>query len=150
MKKTRYALVITGALAAAACHDAGPGLGLDVAAAPASVRMTEAVAVTTTVVNLSSRVISVPAANTCGLRPFDVFDALGRQVEFPGVVCLLVLRPPVELQPGETIEYDRTWTPASTSIDGQPAGTGRYRVVGKFLHNEEVSVRSHAEVEVVP
>ena len=148
-----FALASAAALMTfSACATPEPELALDIEAAPRSVRATEAVTLSATLVNVSSTVQSVsnPATAPCSGYPFAVVDSRGRRVRLRTGLCLAVVFPPLELQPGESAEYSLAWTPAATSLENSttPLGPGRYRVIGDVRTN--VLVRSNAEVVVVP
>lgn len=143
---------VAALMANSACNGPEPKLALDIAATPQSVRATESVTLSATLVNVSSDVQSVvnPDDAACSGYPFAVVDSRGRRVQLRTMICAAVAYPPLELQPGESAEYSRTWTPASTSLENSTAslGPGRYRVIGDVRTN--VLVRSNAEVVVIP
>lgn len=121
-------LRISIACVVAACDSTDPArVSVATSANPNPVRASEMTTVSVSMINLSSRAIQVPAPDHCGYA-FSIVDANERRAELEPMTCLLVLRPPIELGPGETVSYARAWIPSSATIDGEPLSPGEYMI----------------------
>ena len=111
-------------------------------ATPNPVGLAESTEITVTVVNLTDHSISMRSPNDLCVHAFAIVDGNGRAADLAQRPCLAVVVPPIELAPGESVEYVEDWTPSSATLNHQPLPTGGYQVRPANLG--EVSIRQGA------
>lgn len=121
-------LLISAALMVAGCGTTDPiTVAVSTSATPSPVKASETTTVTVSMTNLSARTVQVPSPEQCGYF-FSIVDMNGRRAELKPEGCILLLRPPVDLSPGETVTYTRPWVPSTATIDGESLPPGDYTI----------------------
>ena len=108
-------------------------------ATPNPVRLSESTEITVAVTNIGDRSITVLSPNDMCAHAFAIVDMNGRAADLAQRPCLAVVVPPIELAPGESVEYIEDWTPSSATLNQQPLPTGSYQIRPANLG--EVSIR---------
>lgn len=106
------------------------------------------------VVNRSGRTVATshPQSYDC-IRPYVVENGSGDVVPQQGRSCLLVLYPPVELAPGDSIVIHDTWAGDKTdgNYESVRVAPGQYRLVARvFADGREMSSAPAAVTVTAP
>jgi hypothetical protein len=139
------------ALALAGCGgtDSATVLAASIAS-PNPAHRTEPVTITISMHNVSGRTIQVAPPQTAGCTHyFAIVDESGRTAEFASQICTLIGYLPMDLRPGETVEYVEDWTPSSATIAGAPLAAGSYQVRPANLGNVHIGSSAMVTLQLI-
>ena len=143
-------LGVVVALGTLACGSTDPTVIASTVASPNPAHLTETVAVTISITNVSGKTISVSSPNDGCIPHFALVDGNGRAATPPSLICVAVAVLPVELRPGESLSYAESLTPSSWKISGQPLTAGDSEVRAANIGNVTFGSSASVMLQLVP